>query len=132
MTKSMTKSIKDAAAGACVVADAGATSVLLTVGDASLKLPAALCPWKAGDALAVSWLRTSPVEAGAPDEAALVLDGVVMRSSETRCVVSCGGMLCELPAPSTSEGDTLRVVVAASATPKRPRRTPARPAARAS
>lgn len=122
---------KDAVAGACAVADAEG-SVLLTVADVALKLPPALCPWRAGDALAVSWLRASPAEAGAPDESALVLDGVVMRASDSRCVVSCGGVLCELPAPSTSEGEALRVVVASSATPKRPRRTAARPAARAS
>lgn len=125
----MARPKSDVAVGACATADAGAGSVRLTVGDASLKLPAALCPWKAGDALAVSWLRASPAEAGPPDDSALVLDGVVMRASKTRCVLSCGGVLCELPAPSTSEGDTLRVVVAASATPKRPRRTAARPAA---
>lgn len=69
----------------------------------------------------VEWAPWDGATAPGPAGGALVLSGQVYRAGETSCLVSCGGLLVELPAGGWCPGDGVRVVVSEDSPSKRTR-----------
>ena len=118
---------EDRASAACAIQRVDESNDLVVVGAVRARLPRALRDWEAGATVDVEWAPLGRVDAVHRD--GIVLDCVVMRSEPERALLSCWGILVELPLRGASPGERWRVRVAAtrSSAPSKRARAP-RPA----